>query len=609
MRKHLLYFVLGILFCIVFAYLVTSFYNRNQMYDYTVGKDDLQTHLKWEGYVLKLSSEQVNEANFILQGIDYGEYAEKTEYYGKEIFRIRQYKDLILEKNALTEIEKSDKDYVYLDKVRYEREEIYNVYGWYNSLTTSQIDDKYQTYLAVYGALSYAIEYESYVQYVIDHSQKLSEIRIFDDETKDDIKSKGTEYSELSDIKMRAYITTGFEKLMDNPFGNMMAVLMVLICSIAVSGDLVKRKKSVMNEGNGRGLYSGLFIAGLICLFLLEGVAVSQTFDIGELGYPIQTVTGYKTCTVNISMGLFLLLRTVLKVLAYYVIYSGLVLIILKKRNLLSIVVLGLGFILEFSVLKGSLFDITGIVSLEKMLMFSHKEIYGFIIASVLVMAIMLIIMEFRFRSFVTTERKQAEQEYLTEINDKYNEMRTLKHDMNNHLSAVLFLMNAGRNEEAKKYLTELTDAASNVGDVKKTGMKALDLLLWNKHSLAVSKGIDFRMSIEDDYSGISVSEYEMCSLFANIIDNAIEAVEGLKANGRWISIRTARQMDMLCIFCENLYDKVEKENGSFITTKKDKENHGLGLKQIRRISEKHGGTVNIEDTDGVFKVSVIMNA
>ena len=86
----------------------------------------------------------------------------------------------------------------------------------------------------------------------------------------------------------------------------------------------------------------------------------------------------------------------------------------------------------------------------------------------------MLIIMEFRFRSFVTAERKQAEQEYLTEINDKYNEMRTLKHDMNNHLSAVLFLMNAGRNEEAKKYLTELTDAASNAGNIRKMSIFAL---------------------------------------------------------------------------------------------------------------------------------------
>ena len=602
MRKHLLYFVFGLLFCIVFGCLVTLFFNRNQMYDYTVGKDDQLTRYRWGGYVLKLSPAQVNEANFILQGIEYDEYYEKTEYYDEEIFKIQKYKNLILEKNAIGEIEKANKDYVYLDRVKYTREEIYKVYGWYNNYTASQIDDKYRIYMAVYGALSYAKEYESYVRYVIDHSQKLSEIRIFNDDTKTDIKNKGIEYSALSDIKMRAYITAGFEKLLDNPFGNMMAFLMTIICAVIASGDLVKRKKSVINESSGRGLYSGLFIAALICLFLLEGVAVNQTFDIDGFRYPIQTVTGYKNTTVNISMGLFLILRTILRVLAYYVIYNILMHIVIKKRYWISLVVLGLGLILEFSVLSGGLFDITGIFSLEKMLIFSHKEMYGFILVSVLLMTIILIVLEFRFRSFVSEERKLAEQEYLAEINEKYTEMRTLKHDINNHLTAVLFLMNEGKNDEAKKYLTELTDAASNTGNIRKTGMKALDLLLWNKHSLAVSKGIEFKMSIEDDYSDITISEYEMCSLLANIIDNAIEADPG------WIMLRTARQMDMLCIFCENPYAKVEKENGSYITTKKDKENHGLGLKQIRRIAGKHGGTVSIDDSDGVFKISVIMN-
>ena len=77
MRRYFLYFVLGLLFCIVFGYFVTYFYNRSQLYEYTAAKDDIQVHYSWGGYGLQLSSEQVNEANYILQGIGYDEYYEK----------------------------------------------------------------------------------------------------------------------------------------------------------------------------------------------------------------------------------------------------------------------------------------------------------------------------------------------------------------------------------------------------------------------------------------------------------------------------------------------------------------------------------------------------
>jgi sensor histidine kinase regulating citrate/malate metabolism len=304
------------------------------------------------------------------------------------------------------------------------------------------------------------------------------------------------------------------------------------------------------------------------------------------------------------------------------VLFLALELALLKKKYRTLIVLSALLGLLEIAVLKGTPFDLLNVVRFEKTLGNSYKGILIFIAITSVILLILIIVFELWYHSYRNLERERAENKYLADINEKYNEMRTIKHDMNNHLAAILFLMDEGKNDEARRYIRELTGVTSKTANIRKTGMKALDLLLWNKVSQASAKKIDIEMQLDDEYREISISEYEMCSMFANIIDNAIEAVEKLKTldrntketsgdekkESRKIILRTSRQMEMMCVFCENPYAETKKENGNFVSTKKDAENHGLGLKQIRRIAEKHGGTMNIDDRDGVFRLSVIMN-
>ena len=77
-----------------------------------------------------------------------------------------------------------------------------------------------------------------------------------------------------------------------------------------------------------------------------------------------------------------------------------------------------------------------------------------------------------------------------------------------------------------------------------------------------------------------------------------------------WIKLVTKRQQNMIYIYCENPYISLdlELENENYVTTKKDKENHGMGLKQIAHIAKKYGGTVKMDTAEGMFKISVLMN-
>ena len=202
----------------------------------------------------------------------------------------------------------------------------------------------------------------------------------------------------------------------------------------------------------------------------------------------------------------------------------------------------------------------------------------------------------------------RAEQEYFDDINERYSRTRMMRHDMKNHLSAALLLLNEGKTEEARNYLLALSDGMTDSKPVVKTGINALDMLVWNKLSHAEQLGIRVKMDFQDDYSNTGISAYELCSIYGNLLDNAVEAVSGLEDENREIAFKAVRQMDMQCIFCENRYMTVNRDsNGGFISTKADPAEHGLGLRQIEHIAKKYNGTVDITAEDGVFFVSVLL--
>ena len=127
--------------------------------------------------------------------------------------------------------------------------------------------------------------------------------------------------------------------------------------------------------------------------------------------------------------------------------------------------------------------------------------------------------------------------------------------------------------------------------------------------ALAGEQNIQVQADLNIGLSAFSLSDYEWCSLFGNILDNAIEAVQKLPEPERKIQLSVGRQMDMLCIYCENPYATIQKENGTLTTLKSDYKNHGLGIKQIRRIAAKYNGTVDIRTENQTFSISVLLTA
>ena len=99
------------------------------------------------------------------------------------------------------------------------------------------------------------------------------------------------------------------------------------------------------------------------------------------------------------------------------------------------------------------------------------------------------------------------------------------------------------------------------------------------------------------------ISDLDMCRIFANLLDNAISAVENLNQNAqKKIIISCKEKMDSIHIRCENCFEDTSKKR-----RKSDGRLHGYGLNILREISEKYHGMMEISKEANQFVVRIML--
>lgn len=186
------------------------------------------------------------------------------------------------------------------------------------------------------------------------------------------------------------------------------------------------------------------------------------------------------------------------------------------------------------------------------------------------------------------------------------NQMRNMWHDINNHIAVVKGLIGEG-NEDAVKYMGELEDKLDEYSTSIVFGNSILDTVIYSKTIKAKESGIEMTTSLDMD-KNISINPVDLCSIFSNALDNAIEACQEVEEGKRFITTRAVQREGILYIKIVNSSPERKKKGDSFSTTKERKDRHGIGMKSIRSSVENYAGTVKAEYKDGVFELSAILN-
>lgn len=162
------------------------------------------------------------------------------------------------------------------------------------------------------------------------------------------------------------------------------------------------------------------------------------------------------------------------------------------------------------------------------------------------------------------------------------------------------------KNELNPEVLGEMENIISVYDAGVKTGNAALDVILTEKSLYCNHRGIVLSC-IADGKQLDFMSEQDLYSVFGNILDNAVEAVEHLAPENRVIGISVKRIKDFVFVNVYNFFDgAVRFVNGLPATTKGDEKNHGFGMKSVRMIAEKYGGELKVTAENGIFNTDLV---
>lgn len=185
--------------------------------------------------------------------------------------------------------------------------------------------------------------------------------------------------------------------------------------------------------------------------------------------------------------------------------------------------------------------------------------------------------------------------------------LREFRHDYKNHLIVMNSYLDNGRTEEAKAYLEGLNESISDSLRRISTGNFVVDAVINNKVHYAQSK--DIAISFSGNIPDIGVTPQDLCLIFSNLIDNAVEACEKVSEN-KHVDIEVGLRQSFFVLSISNPCASAPvKRNGIIKTTKKDISIHGIGLKNVSVTAEKYGGALVTDYSNGVFCADVRLPA
>lgn len=237
-------------------------------------------------------------------------------------------------------------------------------------------------------------------------------------------------------------------------------------------------------------------------------------------------------------------------------------------------------------------------------------------------------LLEEQQKHFVEEQQMKAMERRLQESEHFYGSIRKARHEMKNHMMNIKGLAAGEHYEALEDYIEKLDETIETLDYKFVTGNPVTDVVINDKYQKAVHEGIDFHAEFYYQKED-TISVFDMGILLNNLLDNAIEACEGLEEERRYICLSLRQKQNFLFLEVENSFDGVfqweedqqtlcsrklkGQQNEKYFSDKQEESaksrfpEHGIGLKNVKEIAERYLGTMDIKINENVFKVTVML--
>lgn len=193
-------------------------------------------------------------------------------------------------------------------------------------------------------------------------------------------------------------------------------------------------------------------------------------------------------------------------------------------------------------------------------------------------------------------------------LEGKMREGAQLRHEYAHQLTALGAMYESRDWDGIGRLLTELKGQSRQASQVRFTEHFAVNAILQNAAERAENAGIHFEASAMLPRE-LPIPDEDLCTLFMNLLDNALEGAGQAGNEKRFIRLRASIRNGFLAVFCENSYSGrlSTDQHGKLCTTKPEPESHGFGLTLMENIAEKYKSLLDVSYTDTVFTVQTAL--